>query len=379
MSRNRAAKLTGGLLVRKGQARPADFLGDDAALLSVRQAPSLTVVQPSEESDADRPGEDAHAIADDELQPSSSLPLFAPACPEKAEPPTPCSPSTPSSAEDGEAKPVLEQQNLARAASETAEVADQAERQERPSAASAGIRWQQAALWSVLMLVSFGIGLWLVLAIEPAVLKLDQVAQPKSDDLPLSLDQSKVSAVESARGSMSGESLTALDPKASSGTKLEEAAPQPSDEEAGLVMTAATPAQAPATTTGPRSPAQAAAFSVGSQVETGGQDDLPPLPSRNPRAAQQAAAVPVDEPETGYALQLFAGRNADTASLEKLRLERVFPELGKFGPLKIIEGEVEGYDSFYRIRSALIADGKQAKALCQRIQAKGQDCFVVVQ
>ena len=80
-----------------------------------------------------------------------------------------------------------------------------------------------------------------------------------------------------------------------------------------------------------------------------------------------------------FRLQLYAGRNPRRAEGESRRLAADFADLLKGVKLDVLASEVEGYGTFYRIRSGVIANQGEARRLCVQFEARGQDCLVVQQ
>lgn len=116
--------------------------------------------------------------------------------------------------------------------------------------------------------------------------------------------------------------------------------------------------------TGLVKPANPAALAQVSATSIGA---LPPTPARKPDQTILSGS--------GYSLQLFAGRNPRRTDKERLRLAQDHADLLGTHSLQVVSAEVEGYGTFYRIRTDVISDRKEATALCERLKARDQECL----
>ncbi len=93
----------------------------------------------------------------------------------------------------------------------------------------------------------------------------------------------------------------------------------------------------------------------------------PPTPARKPDQTILSGS--------GYWLQLFAGRNPRRTDTERLRLAQDHADLLGTHSLQVVAAEIEGYGTFYRIRTDIIRDRREANALCERLMARDQECL----
>src|SRR5690606_25393127 len=114
-----------------------------------------------------------------------------------------------------------------------------------------------------------------------------------------------------------------------------------------------------------------------------GAEAVPPVGVPRPKPqglrALPVASSPSFRSTAGgtYEVQLASVRESRDAERELARLAAAFPALlGDIG-LRVLEAELDGAGTFYRVRSGAIDDLGSARELCRQLEAGGQGCLAV--
>ncbi|MEO5336716.1 MAG: SPOR domain-containing protein, partial [Magnetospirillum sp. WYHS-4] len=107
----------------------------------------------------------------------------------------------------------------------------------------------------------------------------------------------------------------------------------------------------------------------------------PPPPAPEPQAAAVAAPAPkpVAEPAKGgaYKVQIGALRTRAEAEAEWKKQQKNNADLLSGFGLTVVEVEVAGKGTFYRIRAGGVSSEAAAKDLCTKLTARKLPCLVV--
>jgi cell division protein FtsN len=98
-----------------------------------------------------------------------------------------------------------------------------------------------------------------------------------------------------------------------------------------------------------------------------------PAPKAEPAPAPVAAALAT----SGERVQLGAFRSKAEAEKNWQKIARAHGSLLKGKPHQVVRADLGSKGVFYRLRVAGFNDADAAKALCKRLSAKGQGCFLV--
>ena len=224
--------------------------------------------------------------------------------------------------------------------------------QAEPPRLSDRAAWLPAALVaSVVVAVAAGVAgwYWLRPAPQPAVEQADETAAS-------SAGSGQAATVESA----AVEDRAPPKPPVKSGTEsVDEAAASPSEPPSSSPGTGDLPPDGIAARVPPPAPDSAPVTAADGTVE--------------PTA--QTTAAPAEKP--AYTVQLASVREAAAVEQEWARLQAALPDVLAGREYRVDRASLEQVGEVFRLRIGAFRGYSEARALCERIRARGQSCLVV--